>query len=157
MATEVKMKIVRLEREDGTKVKMPAYGHASGDACFDIFAANLEPIVIKPHSVAKIPTGLVIQLEDGYHLEIHNKSGIGSNKNVQLAHCTGKGDNNYRGEYFIPIYNRNDYDFIVEPGMKICQAQPHPDYIAVFQEVDSIDDLTETERGAGGFGSTGLQ
>lgn len=149
-----KLKIYRIPREDGSKVPMPKYGKP-GDACFDIYSNNQEDIVIPPHSTAMISTGLVMEPEAGFHIELNNRSSMGSKCNVQLSHCVGIDDGNYRGEVLIPLYNRNDTDFIVTPEMRICQAELVPDYIADFVEVESRDELSVTERGEGRFGSTG--
>lgn len=150
-----KLRIYRIIREDGTKVEMPKYAHESGDACFDIYAGNLEPIVIKSRETVLIPSGLVFEPELGYHIKLQNRSSMGAKNNVQLSHCTGIVDNSYRGEVFVPLFNRGKHGFVVEPGMRICQAELAPDVLAEFEEVEAFDELSITDRGSGGFGSSG--
>lgn len=149
-----KMKIYRIPREDGTKVPMPKYSK-DGDACFDIYSNNQSNIIIEPHTTAKIPTGLILEPETGYHVKLHNRSSMGSNHDIQLSHCVGVVDGNYRGELLVPLYNRGNRCFVVTPEMRICQGEIKADSIAEFEEVESFDDLSVTDRGSDGFGSTG--
>lgn len=150
------MKIYRIPREDGTKVPMPKYAH-DGDACFDIYSNNQENVIIPPGETVKISTGLIIEPESGYHVKLQNRSGMGTNNNIQLSHCTGVVDGNYRGEVMIPLYNRGKRCFVVEPEMRICQGEIVADCIADISEVESADDLSTTDRGANGFGSSGTK
>ena len=149
-----KMKVYRIPREDGTKAPLPVYS-TPGAACFDIYSANLENIIIPPGKTVKIPTGMKMEIETGWQLKLNNRSGLGTNENVQLAHCTGTVDEDYRGEVFIPLYNRGNHCFIVTPEMRVCQGELTPKYETVFEEVESESDLSVTERGDGGFGHTG--
>lgn len=149
------MKYYRIPREDGTKVEAPAYG-TKGAACMDLFAANLEDIVIKQKEVAFIPSGLKVEIEPGYCMKLQNRSSMGSKNQVQLAHCTGIIDSDYRGEILIPLYNRGNRAFVVTPGMKICQAEITEVLPVEMEEVEEESELTVTERGSGGFGSTGV-
>ena len=148
------MKIYRIPREDGTKVPLPVYS-TPGSACFDIFSNNQENIIIPAGETVKIPTGMKVEIETGWQLKLQNRSGLGTNKNVQLAHCVGTVDEDYRGEIFIPILNRGNRCFVVEPEMRICQGELVPKYETTFNEVESESELSVTERGDGGFGSTG--
>lgn len=149
-----KVKYYRIAREDGTKVEAPIYG-TEGAACMDLFSANLEDIVIKAKTVAFIPSGLKVEIEPGYCMKLQNRSSMGAKNNVMLAHCTGIIDCDYRGEILIPLYNRGNRPFIVSPGMKICQAEITEVIPVDLEEVESESELSVTERGAGGFGSTG--
>lgn len=164
---ESKMKIFRMvlgyeKDEEGNeiaeksiKAPLPVYS-TPGAACFDIYSANTEPIVVEPKAVVKVPTGMKLEIAEGYQLKLQNRSGMGTKSNVQLAHCTGTVDNDYRGEVFIPLYNRGTSCFIVEPFMRICQGEIVEAPQWGFTEVESEDELSVTERGEGGFGSTGL-
>lgn len=141
--------------EKPIKAPLPVYS-TSGAACFDIYSANIDPIVVEPKATVKVPTGMKLEIAEGYQLKLQNRSGMGTNHNVQLAHCTGTVDSDYRGEVFIPLYNRGTDCFIVEPFMRVCQGEivDAPQY--GFTEVESEDELSVTERGDGRFGSTGL-
>lgn len=149
-----KMKVYRIPREDGTKAPLPVYS-TEGAACFDIYSANQENIIIPPRKTVKIPTGMKVEIESGWQLKLHNRSGMGTNNNVQLAHCTGTVDEDYRGHVFVPLHNRGEHCFVVTPEMRICQGELVPKYVTIFEDVESEDELSVTERGAGGFGSTG--
>lgn len=149
-----KMKVYRIPREDGTKVPMPVYG-SDGAACFDIYSNNTENIIIEAGKSVKIPTGLIIEPEAGYHVKLQNRSSMGANNDIQLSHCCGVIDNDYRGEIFVPLYNRGKRCFVITPEMRICQAELVADCIAEFEEVESAEELSVTERGEGRFGSTG--
>jgi dUTP pyrophosphatase len=149
------LKVYRIPREDGTKVELPVYG-TPGSACMDIFSGNLEDIVIKQKEVVFVPTGLKVEIEPGYCMKFQNRSSMGSKNNVQLAHCTGIIDSDYRGELLVPLYNRGNRAFVVTPGMKICQAEIAEVIPVEMTEVESESDLSDTKRGTGGFGSTGV-
>lgn len=149
------MKYYRIPREDGTKVEAPVYGTKDA-ACMDLFAANLEDIVIKQREVAFIPSGLKVEIEPGYCMKLQNRSSMGSKNQVQLAHCTGIIDSDYRGEILIPLYNRGNRAFVVTPGMRVCQAEITEVLPVEMEEVAEESELTVTERGSGRFGSTGV-
>lgn len=148
------VKYYRIPREDGTKVEAPIYG-TPGSACMDLFAANLEDIVIKQKEVAFIPSGLKVEIEPGYCMKLQNRSSMGAKNQVQLAHCTGIIDCDYRGEIMIPLYNRGNRAFIVHPGMRVCQAEITEVVPVDLEEVEDESGLSTTERGDGKFGSTG--
>jgi len=148
------VKYYRIPRADGTKVEAPIYG-TPGSACMDLFAANLEDIVCKAKEVTYIPSGLKVEIEEGYCMKLHNRSSMGAKNNIQLAHCCGIIDSDYRGEILIPLYNRGSRAFIVTPGMKICQAEIEEVIPVELTEVSAESELSVTERGTGGFGSTG--
>jgi dUTP pyrophosphatase len=148
------VKYYRIPREDGTKVEAPVYS-TEGAACMDLFAANTEDIVIKQKEVAFIPSGLKVEIEPGYCMKLQNRSSMGAKNQIQLAHCTGIVDSDYRGEILIPLYNRGNRAFVVTPGMKICQAEITEVIPVDLEEVEAETDLSVTERGEGGFGSTG--
>lgn len=149
-----KLKIYRIPRADGSKVPMPKYG-TEGAACFDIYSNNQENIVIPAGKTVMIPSGMKMEIEAGWQMKLHNRSGMGAKKEVMLGHAVGTIDCDYRGEVFVPLYNRGTRPFIVEPEMRVCQAELVPVYTTIFEEVESETDLSSTERGDGGFGSTG--
>lgn len=148
------VKYYRIMREDGTKVEPPIYA-TEGSACMDLHAANLEDIVIKQKEVALVPSGLKLEIEPGYCMKLQNRSSMGSKQDIQLAHCTGIIDSDYRGELLIPLYNRGKRAFVVTPGMRVCQAEITEVLDVSLEEVEDESDLSRTDRGEGRFGSTG--
>ncbi len=123
--------------------------HAAG---YDLYAALKEPVIIEPHSTAKIDTGLQFELPDGYFAGIFARSGIASKEGLRPANCVGVCDSDYRGNYIVAMHNDSDCPRTISPGEKIAQMIVLP-YLSL--EFEEVDDLTATERGSGGFGSTG--
>ncbi len=130
---------------------MPVRGssHAAG---YDLCAAIREELTVLPHTTVKVDTGLQMELPDGYFAGIFARSGIASREGLRPANCVGVCDSDYRGNYIVAIHNDSDVPRVIVPGEKIAQMIVLP-YLAL--EFEETDDLTETERGAGGFGSTG--
>lgn len=112
----------------------------------------IQRVGIAPHSTIKIPTGWAFQPPEGYAGFIYARSGLSTNKGLRPANCVPVIDNDYRGEYIVPIHNdTDDYQFI-NAGDRIAQLEFRPYEQADFELVDELD---ETERGNCGFGSTG--
>ena len=121
-------------------------------AGYDLYAALGEPVTIAPHETVKIDTGLQFEIPDGYFAAIYARSGIASKEGLRPANCTGVCDSDYRGNYIVALHNDSETTRTVEPGERIAQMVVIP-YLSVrFEEAGS---LTDTERGDGGFGSTG--
>ena len=131
--------------------KVPTRGseYAAG---YDLYAATDYAIDIAPHSTVKIGTGLSIELESYTFVAIFARSGLSTKKGLRPANCVGVCDSDYRGEYIVALHNDSDKTMTIEPGERIAQLVILP-FIPV--EFNVVDSLTETERGAGGFGSTG--
>ena len=144
---DLNVKIKKLNQ----KAILPTYQteHAAG---MDLYACLDETIIIKPMQRVIVPTGLSIELPIGYESRIHARSGLAFRDGICMANGTGIIDADYRGEYGILVLNISDKDFIVEHGARLAQL-----VVSKFEHVvwNEVDDLTETERGAGGFGSTG--
>lgn len=121
-------------------------------AGYDLYAATTEAVTIKPHETVKIGTGLAIAVPDGYFGAIFARSGLAAKQGLRPANCVGVADSDYRGEYIVALHNDTDEERTIEPKERIAQLVVMP-YLAV--EFDEVDELSETERGAGGFGSTG--
>lgn len=121
-------------------------------AGYDLYAATDEPITILPHETAKIGTGLAIAVPDGYFGAIFARSGLASKQGLRPANCVGVADSDYRGEYIVALHNDTDFERTIAPKERIAQLVVMP-YLAV--EFEEVSELSETERGAGGFGSTG--
>lgn len=130
---------------------MPTRG-SSEAAGYDIYSASEEPIPIAPGSVVKIPTGFATEIPNGYFAAIFPRSGMATKLGLRLANCVAVIDSDYRGEWLVPLYNDSPDEQIVEPGTRIAQFVILP-YQAV--DLEEVSDLNETDRGAGGFGSTG--
>ncbi len=121
-------------------------------AGYDLYACLEESVTVAPHTTAKIGTGLAIAVPDGYFGAIFARSGLATKQGLRPANCVGVCDSDYRGEYIIALHNDSDEERVIENGDRIAQLVVMP-YLAVsFTETDELD---ETERGAGGFGSTG--
>jgi len=118
----------------------------------DVCAAVTEPVTIPPGRRALIPTGFAIALPPGYELQIRPRSGLALKHGITLPNTPGTIDEDYRGEIQVIILNASDEHFTITRGMRIAQAVLAPVTRAAWQEVET---LTETPRGAGGFGSTG--
>ena len=124
----------------------------TGSVGYDISACLDSEITIAPGETYKVGSGLAIALETGYAAFIYARSGLGINKGVIPANCVGVIDSDYRGEVIVGLKNTSKTPFIVNNGDRIAQM------IITKCELPEIvlsDDLADTERGAGGFGSTG--
>lgn len=122
-------------------------------AGMDIYACLDSPVLIKPMERIIIPTGLSIELPDGYESRIHSRSGLSFKNGISMANGTGIIDADYRGEYGILLINFSQEAFTIEHGMRVAQLVISKYEQVVWQEVE---DLSETDRSIGGFGSTGL-
>lgn len=119
-------------------------------AGYDLYAtANYD---IAPHSTVKVGTGISIALPDNSFGAIFARSGLATKKGLRPANCVGVCDSDYRGEYIVPLHNDTDEMMSIEAGERIAQLIVMPFIPVEFEEVDELD---ETARGAGGFGSTG--
>ena len=143
----MKAKFVKLNQ----KAIIPSRGSKEA-AGFDLCACIEEQIIIEAHKTVKIGTGLAITPPEGTFGAIFARSGISTKRGLRPANCVGVCDIDYTGEYIVALHNDSDVNTIVGPGEKIAQLVFLPYVVPEFVEVDS---LTETERGNGGFGSTG--
>ena len=120
----------------------------------DLFACIENPITIKKGETVKIPTGISAESEDkNIMLAVFARSGLASKFGISLANGVGIIDSDYRGEIAVPLINLGSSDFIVEKNMRIAQLVAIP---VIFPEIVQTDSLSDTQRGAGGFGSTGI-
>ncbi len=129
---------------------LPAYAHTS-DAGMDL--RSVADVVIAPGGRALVPTGLVMLLPPGYEAQVRPRSGLALKHGVTVLNTPGTIDSGYRGEVGVILANFGDADFTVKKGDKIAQAVIAPVTQPEIVETDTID---ETDRGAGGFGSTGV-
>lgn len=132
--------------------RIPVYG-SEGAACFDFYAClDKDEIVVPPHSSVKVGTGLVVALERGTVLFMYSRSGHGFKHGVRFVNCVGVIDSDYRGEIMVGLHNDSDTEYVVKNGERVAQGLVQSYIPVAFLEVDKLD---ETERGTGGFGSTG--
>ena len=142
------IKIKKLREE----ARIPTAGSAYA-AGYDLYACLPEgDIKIAPHTTAKVGTGLSLAVPEGYFGAIFARSGLATKEGLRPANCVGVCDSDYRGEYIIALHNDSDTPRTVSHGERIAQLVVMP-YLPV--EFEECDTLPETERGAGGFGSTG--
>ncbi len=130
---------------------LPAYETASS-AGMDLRAFVDADVVLKPFERKLIPTGLYIELPDGYEAQIRPRSGLAIKSGITVLNSPGTIDADYRGEIKVILINLSQDDFIIKSGDRICQMVIAKHEKAEFVEVNEI---SETERGAGGFGHTG--
>ena len=131
--------------------KMPSRG-SSDAAGYDLYAATDYIIDIAPHSTVKIGTGLSFELPSGTFAAIFPRSGIATKRGLRPANCVGVCDSDYRGEYIVALHNDTDELQSIDPGERIAQMILLPFIEMNFEETDN---LSNTDRGSGGFGSTG--
>ena len=131
--------------------KMPSRG-SSDAAGYDLYAATNYIIDIAPHSTVKIGTGLSFELPLGTFAAIFPRSGIATKRGLRPANCVGVCDSDYRGEYIVALHNDTDELQSIDPGERIAQMILLPFIEMNFEEVD---ELSDTNRGGGGFGSSG--
>ena len=131
--------------------KIPAYA-TDGSAAVDLCAAIDEPITLAPGERRLIPTGIAISIPKGTVAILSARSGLSYKKGIAAANGIGVIDSDYRGEIFFSSINLSGEAYTVTPGERICQMMLMPVLAMNMIECDSLDD---TERGAGGFGSTG--
>lgn len=142
----MKLRVRRLD--DG--LPLPSYARA-GDAGLDLFSA--ETVTLKPGERAAIPTGLAVEIPPGHAGFVHARSGRALREGLALVNAPGLIDSGYRGEIKVIVVNLDPSDVVhVERGDKIAQLVVQP---VVGAELVEVDDLEATDRGAGGFGSTG--
>lgn len=140
---------VRQLRPDAT---VPQY-QTAGAAGMDLHACIAEPVTIAPGRIAPIPTGLSMEIPQGFEGQVRPRSGLATKHGVTVPNAPGTIDSDYRGEVIVALINLGQDAFTVTPGMRIAQM-----VIAAYTRVriETVDTLTQTARGSGGFGSTGL-
>ena len=132
-------------------VKLPAY-KTSGASGMDLAAFITEPINLKSKNSCLVPTGLSVAFSKDYEIQIRPRSGLAAKKNISVLNTPGTIDSDYRGEIKVIIYNHGDEEFIINNGDRIAQMILTP---VIKMKLEETNDLPETVRGEGGFGSTG--
>jgi len=141
---------VLIKKLDPT-VELPAYksGGASG---MDLMALVKETITIKPNSSCLVPTGLAVAFSSDFEIQIRPRSGLAAKNNISVLNTPGTIDSDYRGEIKIILFNHGKDDFLINNKDRVAQMIMTP---VIKMDLKEIDDLPETIRGEGGFGSTG--
>ena len=143
------MKIEIKKLRENAKIPTRGSEYAAG---YDLYACIEKPVTVMPHTTEKIGTGLSVAVPEGYFGAIFARSGLAAKEGLRPANCVGVADSDYRGEYMVAMHNDTDEIRAVLPDERIAQLVIMPFLEAEFEEKD---ELSKTERGAGGFGSTG--
>lgn len=133
--------------------QLPSYATV-GSAGMDLKANTSEPIALKPMERYLFPTGIYIQLPEGYEAQIRPRSGLAVKYGITVTNAPGTVDADYTGEVGVSLINLSNDTFVVQPGERIAQM-----VIAKYEKINwkEVTTLDETERGSGGFGSTGMK
>jgi dUTP pyrophosphatase len=146
----IQVQFKRLPHGEG--IPLPAY-QTDGAAGFDLVAAVDLPVPIPPGCRRMIPTGWAIAVPPGYEAQCRPRSGLAWKNGLQVLNTPGTIDSDYRGEISVILQNHDDHTFVVERGMRIAQIIVAP---VVQAELVEVSELSDTARGIGGFGSTGV-
>ena len=150
---EIIVKFIRTSIDKDLVVKTPEYATA-GSAGMDLSACIPEEIIIKPGEIVKVNTGIAIQIpHSGIGGFVFPRSGLASRHGISLANCVGVIDSDYTGELICPVINHSSSEYTIKPGDRIAQIVFMPVLNVKLQEADKLE---ATERGSGGFGSTGI-
>jgi dUTP pyrophosphatase len=142
---------LKLRRTGSVEVPLPAY-QTPGSAGLDLCAAIPEPIRLAPGERRLIPTGLIFEIPEGYEGQVRPRSGLALKHGITVVNSPGTIDADFRGEVGIVLINHGDAPYVVEPLSRVAQVV----LARVEQvEIELSDALSETSRGAGGYGSTG--
>lgn len=145
--------VVRIKRlAHGEELDLPRYETALAAGC-DVRAALVKPMVLRPGERFMVPTGIAIALPPGWEAQMRPRSGLAARHGISCVNSPGTIDADYRGELKVILINHGSEDFTINRGDRIGQMVIAPVFQARFDEVEELDD---TERGAGGFGSTGV-
>ena len=132
-------------------VELPAY-KTVGASGMDLMAFIKEPITLKPDSSCLVPTGLSVAFSNDFEIQIRPRSGLAAKNNISVLNTPGTIDSDYRGELKVILFNHGNSDFLINNKDRIAQMILTP---VVKMNLEETDDLPETIRGEGGFGSTG--
>ena len=141
---------VLIKKLDPT-VELPAY-KTDGASGMDLMALVKEPINLKPNSSCLVPTGLAVAFSSDFEIQIRPRSGLAAKNSISILNTPGTIDSDYRGEIKIILFNHGKSDFLINNKDRIAQMILTP---IIKMELQETDELPETVRGKGGFGSTG--
>lgn len=123
-----------------------------GAAGYDLCACLEAPVTLQPGEGYPFPTGLAAEIPQGYAGMVFCRSGLGVKHGISLPNCVGVIDSDYRGELVVPLRNFGDGTYTIQPGERIAQLVIMP---VLLPEIVEVEELSQTQRGQGGFGSTG--
>ncbi|MEM8547332.1 MAG: dUTP diphosphatase [Pseudomonadota bacterium] len=153
MSTRPEVKVQILDARIGNEIELPAYA-TEGSAGMDIRACLEAPLTVAPGETHLVPSGLAVWVEDpGHAAVLLPRSGLGHKHGIVLGNLTGLIDSDYQGQLFVSIWNRGSVTYTIEPGERIAQLVIVP---VVQVDLKIVEDFAESDRGAGGFGHTGL-
>ena len=141
---------VLLKKLDSS-VELPSY-KTDGASGMDLMAFIKEPINLKPYTSSLVPTGISVAFSDGFEIQIRPRSGLAAKNSISVLNTPGTIDSDYRGEIKVILFNHGSNDFLINNKDRIAQMVLTP---VVKMELEETDDLPNTVRGDGGFGSTG--
>jgi dUTP pyrophosphatase len=144
------METIKIKRTD-KNAKIPMHGSEQA-AGYDLYACITNPITIPPHSTVKVGTGLAMEIPNGYFGAIFARSGLATKQGLRPANAVGVIDSDFRNEVIVALHNDTVLPKTIEPKERIAQLVVIP-YLPL--EFELVDELSDTERGGGGFGSTG--
>lgn len=149
-----KLQVKILDSKIGNEIPLPHYA-TDGSAGMDLRACLDEAVVLEPGQTELIPTGIAIYIEDpSLAATILPRSGLGHKHGIVLGNLVGLIDSDYQGQLFVSVWNRGNTTFTIEPAERIAQLVLLP---VVQAEFDIVEDFVETDRGEGGFGSSGTK
>jgi dUTP pyrophosphatase len=150
MISKTKNIQIELLTEDAV---FPEYAYPT-DSGFDLYST--EEITLEPFGRALIPTGLKLSFDIGYEIQVRPKSGLALKQGLTVLNTPGTVDSGYNGEIMVIVFNTNPKPFTVEKGMKIAQAVLCPVINGKYVNLQLVDKIENKDRGANGFGSTGI-
>ncbi|NLJ75685.1 MAG: dUTP diphosphatase [Peptococcaceae bacterium] len=152
MDLSINIKVMKIPKIAGGDPHLPQYA-TGGAAGMDLAACLGSPQVIAPGSRVKIPTGIAIEMPHKYIVGlVFPRSGLATKHGISLANAVGVIDSDYKGEIIVPVTNQGEKEYVIKPGERIAQLVFVPVFKATIVETN---ELKETDRGTGGFGSTG--
>lgn len=143
----IPVKIKRLKQD----AKIPTRGSAAA-AGYDAYACIPHTVIIPPWETVKIGTGIAVEIPEGYFMGVFARSGLATKRGLRPANCVGIVDSDYRGEVIVAIHNDSDTEKEVDPDERIAQLVILP---FLTWDINEVEELGDTDRGKGGFGSTG--
>ena len=141
---------IKIKRISSTAI-LPTKAHST-DACFDIYADVPTSVPIDPGKTVSIHTGFTTEIPQGYYVSVYARSGLGIKHGIRLSNDVGIIDADYRGEWMVALHNDSDVVYCVNPGDRIAQFSVNE---IIPCELLEVEELTSTDRGTGGFGSSG--
>jgi dUTP pyrophosphatase len=151
MNQKIRIKFKRLS-DAFADIPLPEY-QTPDSSGMDIRAAIDEPMMLEPHQVALVPTGLAVEIPQGYEIQVRPRSGLAAKYGIGIANAPGTIDADYRGEIKVLLINYNSVPYELERGTRIAQLVLTKIYQA---DIEEADELNDSFRGEGGFGHTGL-